>query len=242
MAERLDLAVIESRWWNRSNDSVRGVFDLLAGSLMDNPFAYHYEMFNNKASIQEIIPRLARQPDIHHIYIGAHGNERAIFGSGKQRIPWSTIQNLLEEIESKQLHGLFFGCCKFGEQVERLIAKSAVTWIAGYTEAVDWVHSSAMDLYFWNAYYQSSVPDETRKDDRARAMVALLTALYIRVPYMFVELGFRVALRNRGNCRTFPDDFFREDGEPYDAYSELFNEVGEFISESQPGSWPFESN
>ena len=60
MAERLDLAVIESRWWDRSNDSVRGVFDMLAGNLMDNPFGYHYEMFNNTASIREIIPRLAR--------------------------------------------------------------------------------------------------------------------------------------------------------------------------------------
>lgn len=44
--KRLDLAVIESRWWDTSNDSVRGLFDLLAGMRKDNPFAYHYEMFN----------------------------------------------------------------------------------------------------------------------------------------------------------------------------------------------------
>lgn len=30
MEERLDLAVIESRWWVSSNDPVRGIFDMLA--------------------------------------------------------------------------------------------------------------------------------------------------------------------------------------------------------------------
>ncbi|MXY51538.1 MAG: hypothetical protein F4Y86_03270 [Gammaproteobacteria bacterium] len=130
MADRLDLAVIESRWWERSNDSVRGVFEMLAGNLMDNPFGYHYEMFNNAASIQEIIPRLARQPDIHHIYVGAHGDDKAILGAGKQRIRWTVIQGLLEKVNARQLYGLFFACC--GGQVERLIDESGVTWIAGY--------------------------------------------------------------------------------------------------------------
>ena len=160
MADRLDLAVIESRWWDRSNDSVRAVFDMLAGTLMDNPFGYHYEMFNNSASIQEIIPRLAKQSDIHHIYVGAHGSDRAILGPGRQRIPWRVIRNLLEEVNPRQLYGLFFGCCKFGGQVERLIEKSGVTWIAGYMESVDWIHSSAMDLYFWNATTRAAHPKQ----------------------------------------------------------------------------------
>ena len=72
-------------------------------------------------------------------------------------------------------------------------------------------------------------------------MMALLTALFIRVPYMFNELGFRVALRYRSKYLTFPDDFFREDGEPKDAYSDLFREVLAFINENEPGTWPFET-
>ena len=63
-------------------------------------------------------------------------------------------------------------------------------------------------------------------------MVALLTALFFRIPYMFKELGFRVALAYKGKCLTFPDDFFREDGEPKDVYSKLFAEVHEFITGS----------
>ncbi|MXY52704.1 MAG: hypothetical protein F4Y86_09295 [Gammaproteobacteria bacterium] len=58
---------------------------------------------------------------------------------------------------------------------------------------------------------------------------------------MFEELGFRVALGYQGKCLTFPDHFFREDREPKDAYSELFEEVLDFIRETEPGSWPFET-
>ena len=63
--ERLDLAVLESRWWTESNDSVRGVFDMLAGIVTGNPFGYHYEMFNTTDSIREIITRVASTRDIH---------------------------------------------------------------------------------------------------------------------------------------------------------------------------------
>ena len=71
MEGRLDLAVLESRWWKTSNDSVRGLFDMLAGMHKDNPFACHYEMFNNADSLKELIPRIAKVKDVHNIYIGA---------------------------------------------------------------------------------------------------------------------------------------------------------------------------
>lgn len=67
----LDLAVIESRWWRQGNSSVRGLFDVLADIHEDNPASYHYEMFNNRASLNEIVRRAARRHD--NIYIGAHG-------------------------------------------------------------------------------------------------------------------------------------------------------------------------
>ena len=236
--QRLDLAVIESRWWDESNDSVRGVFDTLAGMLVDNPFGYHYEMFNNAASIKEMVPRLADSSRIHHIYVAAHGDEKGIFGAGKKRISWTIIQNLLENIHSQKLHGLFFGSCKFGENIDQLIQNTGLTWIAGYNEEVDWIHALAMDLFYWHAYYLSSVVDATRKEERVGGMESLLGALWIRVPYMFQELGFRVALAYRGEALTFPDHFLRENGEPKDFYVNSFRNVEELVNHAEPGLWP----
>ena len=145
----LDIAVLETRWWNESNDSVRGLFDMLAGILEGNPFGYHYEMFNNAPSIKEIIPRVAKDSSIHHLYIAAHGDETHIHGAGDELISRTVLVNLLSEIHAKQLYGVYFGCCQFGWQVPELMERATgPTWMAGYTEDVDWVHSSAMDLVF----------------------------------------------------------------------------------------------
>ena len=55
----LDLAVVESRWWEKGNVSVRGLFEVIAAILKAGPDAYHYEMFNNRDSLKEIVPRIA---------------------------------------------------------------------------------------------------------------------------------------------------------------------------------------
>ena len=228
--KRLDLAVIESRWWDTSNDSVRGLFDLLAGMRKDNPFAYHYEMFNNAASLRYIINRIAKQDDIRNVYVAAHGAKDAI-ETPDDTISRTIFRNILGEIGSKHLYGVFFGSCAFGLQTEAIMEKTKLTWIAGYTKEVGWVESSAMDLYFWNAFYSSSVPKKKKKSKRAAAMIHLLMALLQRVPSLFDELGFRatVAWKN-GSFMTFPDDF--------EEYIEDTSPAIRRIMEKYPGSWP----
>ena len=110
MEGRLDLAVLESRWWKTSNDSVRGLFDMLAGMHKDNPFAYHYEMFNNADSLRELIPRIAKMKDVHNIYIGAHGAEdgSALLCPGG-RVSRTVLANILQPISARRLYGLFLG-------------------------------------------------------------------------------------------------------------------------------------
>ena len=236
--ERLDLAVIESRYWTKGNDSVRGAFDMLAGVLVGNPFGYHYEMFNNAESIKEIIPRIAKTRDIHHIYIAAHGDDQAIYGAGDARISRTVVSNLLAGVHARQLYGVFFGTCGFGWNVDALMGRTGATWLGGYIENVDWFHALAMDMYFWHAYYLSGVSTATRKSDRSDNMAALLTALWIRVPYLFKELGFRVSLAFNNDYLTFPDDFFEESEEPERWYRELYALVLDYINDSEPGSWP----
>lgn len=232
MEDRLDLAVIESRWWERSNDSVRGLFDMLAGIHHGNPFAYHYEMFNNTESLRNVIGRIARSGDVHNIYVGAHGSDTEIHGPGNVRISRTVIGNTLEQLPAGALHGLFFGCCGFGNQIENLANKTSLTWIAGYTEYIDWLHASAMDLYFWNAYYQSTVREQTTKRDRAHQMGLLLSVLNSRVPYLFTELGFQVAVSPRkGDWWLFPG------GLDPDKLRHMEVDAESFVRD-RPGQWP----
>lgn len=244
MSERLDLAVIESRWWDEGNHSVKGVFDTLAGIVVDNPFGYHYEMFNTEDSIKEIIPRIAQRRDIHHIYIAAHGDKKSIHGPGSTKISRTILANVLNEFDARQLYGVFFASCDFGWNVDRLLNHSSATWLAGYATKVDWVHATALDLYFWHAYYESGAAKVKRKEDRAVNMLILLTALWIRVPYLFRELGLRVALADGDVYASFPEDFFHDDtGDPLPRNREIFGCVMDYINCSEePGAWPLRSD
>lgn len=214
-------------------DSVRGLFDILAGLHEDNPFAYHYEMFNNADSLRELIPRVAQMKDVHNIYIGTHGVQD---GSGLKCpggiISRTVLANILEPIHARVLHGLFLGCCRFGLQTEWLLLRgTGLTWVGGYTETVDWVHSSALDLFFWDAYYNSSVCKSATKKERAQNMFNLLCALHVRVPYMFDELGFRVSLAaSSGVFSTYPNDYETE-------IHEMRPKIERIISQSR-GLWP----
>ena len=205
MNRRVDLGVIESRWWRESNDSVRGLFDVLAGIHVDNPFGYHYEMFNNTESIKEIIGRIAADPAIHHLYIAAHGSAKGISGAGDNVVRHDVLGRMLSDLRADRLYGVYMGCCEIGVRVEELINNSGLTWLAGYTCDVDWVSSSVMDLLFWDIYLSRDVSSSKRQ--RYNSMIGLLRDLYVRVPFMFVELGFKVALSQRkGDCVLFPDD------------------------------------
>ena len=240
MNNRLDLAVVESRWWDSSNDSVRGLFDMLAGLHRGNPFAYHYEMFSDADSLRGVVKRIARQKDIHNIYIAAHGT-----GDGNHikaadgRISRVQLRNMLRGIHSRTLHGLFLGTCNFGQQTENIVEDIGLTWIAGYRESVDWVNSSAMDLYFWNAYFRSSIPGAGTKLERADRMAMLLSILYYRVPYMFRELGFQVTLApKKGIFITFPGDGDWEGIRLGGKNSRRWGDAAKSFIEKNPDDWP----
>jgi hypothetical protein len=105
MAQRnLDLAVIESRWWKHGNCSVKGTFDVLADILTSSPSSYHYEMFNNAKSFEEVFTRLARSR-VKNIYIGAHGDQQKIFGANglnENAITRVQIRNVLRKLSPKR--------------------------------------------------------------------------------------------------------------------------------------------
>lgn len=240
----LDLAVVESRWWTTGNQSVKAAFDLLAGIVSNNPYGYHYEMFSNRESLQEILPRVAKDSRIHYIYIAAHGDERSIFGADDQRISRTILTNILMDIHAQELHGLYFGSCLFGEQTDDLIQRSGTTWIAGYVQEIGWMESTALDLYFWNAYFRSGVSRAKTKSERAQCMLRFLFALWMRIPYMFKEMGFRTSVYLDGRCVTFPDDIFGTSPENAikKEYRDLHRSVSDLIDESFEagdfGRWP----
>jgi hypothetical protein len=208
---KLDLAVIESRWWVDGNSSVKGLFDVLADILVDNPSSYHYEMFNNAESFSEILHRLSMKRGVDNIYIAAHGDEGGIYGAATNRtrqrknyISRIKLRNILLNLMSQRgarLNGLFFGSCLFAnpDTMGYMLAAGdqghhKIRWIAGYMTPVDWFASSVVDLFFWNHYYH---PDNKELGEQERIQ-NVAEAVKRFMPGAHQDLGFNVYVRRPG--------------------------------------------
>ncbi len=192
----LDLAVVESRWWERGNVSVRGLFDLIASIQKGNPDAYHYEMFNNAASFEEIVYRVAWKDHIRHLVIAAHGDENGIYGAEadeneNNRISRAQIRRVLRGVSEGDLDGLYLGTCLTGndDTVEFLMNGTSLNWIAGYSSTIGWLEGSAVDLYFWTTYYKTR--NVGGEDQRIRRVAGRMNSM----KNLCSNLGFDIFVR-----------------------------------------------
>lgn len=203
----MNLAVIETRWWQTGNHSVRGLFDVL-WDILEPGTRYHYEMFVDRNSLRSILTRimeLNRQPHIRHLYIAGHGDNDGIHAAeGHHRISRGQLCNdLLECIPNRESHrrgGLYVSSCQFVNDqnvcfmFDRDVA-SKLRWIAGYSTTVDWIDSSLSDMLFWNTYYHSNENTEIRKIAEVGSRINSF------MPGAFHELGFQIYLFERGDVR-----------------------------------------
>ena len=65
--------------------------------------------------------------------------------------------------------------------------------MAGYSEEIDWLEGSTLDLYFWTTYYKSNqAGGELKCIERVAARMAPVHGLC-------VELGFDIFIRRKGS-------------------------------------------
>jgi len=193
MKNKTKIAVVEGKWFENKNISVRSLFDLVSDINFDSPHEYHYEMFNNGAALKEIMVRLASTDNIHHIYIAAHGNDGALFGSNEnEEISLAKVRNAIKDINDchGKLNSIYFGSCSFGNSsnLESLLLNGDIQlrWIAGYTKNVDFVKSSVLDALFWHTYIEDDSSTPLQKIQR------VCKSIRRDASGLIDELGFKV--------------------------------------------------
>jgi len=196
------LAVAEARWWNNGNDSVRPLFETLAGIVEGNPHSVRYDMFVDESSLTKIIQELT-VGDFHSLYIGSHGNENAIGGLGDIEISRAKLRNMLRNSNSGgSISGLYFGSCLIGTAKNAAFwlteaPTTGLQWVAGYTESVDWIDSSAIDMIFWSKYLHERKTNRSRKKGKKTEIQMMRSASTV-----FNELGFNIYHLDTGGALT----------------------------------------
>ncbi len=201
------LAVVESRWGASGNDSVRPLFETLAGIVEGNPHSVRYDMFAEETSLSAIIADIAGKPDLHSVYIGAHGDANSIGGIGNATISPARLRNILHGANATgSIMGLYFGSCLIAtrQNASFFLTKNQTTglkWVAGYTKSVDWIDSSAVDMIFWSKYLHERRTNRGRKRGKKLEIEMVRDAssgMKALMPTVFTELGFNIYYLDSG--------------------------------------------
>ena len=201
------LAVLETRWWDDGNHSVRGLFEAVCGITTSNPFSFRYDMFCDDNSLGKVVHPVCRDRNFHTLYLAAHGDDKAIQGSPGNDISRTKLRNILRnENINYTLTGLYFGSCLVcNEENASFLLDSEkgvnVNWIAGYSKSVDWVVSSSVDMMFFSFLLEERRKNKSRrkgkKNDREICMESASEMKKI-MPTVFNELGFNIYYLDSG--------------------------------------------
>ncbi len=189
------VAVLESKWWRKWNSSVRSSFEMISEQTKDNAHAYHYEMANSLAALDEAIPRIAGYRNCRYLYVATHGSAQGLdlFNGERVTIPY------LKEVflglpQGSRLYGIYLASCAGCSEsiaAELLEGDTGVVWIAGYKNAVNWLPSSALDMLFFSELITAEKQGEEAKirhvSERLRGLV----------PGLVTDLGFRIFMKSR---------------------------------------------
>lgn len=199
-----ELAVVEGRWFDDQNLSVRTVFDTLSDLLYETPHGYFHHQFSNATSLEHVIMHVAATSASRFLYLGAHGDKEGIYGSlgdDQGRVSRTALRNMLWRCWASgagNLDGLFLGACSFvtKENAEFLLcgdkAPPTLKWVAGYAEEADWVDSTLLDILFFKRVLQRPEKSPvTRVEYAAKRMTLYAEGLCSC-------LGFQVYVRKRG--------------------------------------------
>jgi len=212
------LVILEGRWYDESNVSLKGVFDLLSDLLYDTPHGYYLEQFCDSRALGAIAHRVGRWPDTRILYVGAHGNEDGIHGSleGKDGfVTRASLRSSLRELDGGY-HGLFVASCSFltAKNAMYLLepsywgTKPGIRWVAGYCTDVCFASAMALELYFLNELlHEYDAKSWVKQIERA------CEAVETNMPGLAQELGFRV-YRTKGSevvAVLEPDDWEDDD-------------------------------
>lgn len=195
------IALLESRWRDDSNITMRNLFELIADIATNNPNSFHYEMANTVEAVKEAIPRIASYRKCRYLCIGTHGDDGGLQFGKDHKLTRTELRNILKSIEvtdGSRLDGIYLSSCAFGTQkLANFLFEPAIrpVWIAGYAEYVNWIESSALDLLFFNELMRY----EGTTDSPLQLIEKVAEKLLKTAPDLVRHLGFGIYRRKRGN-------------------------------------------
>lgn len=197
------ISIIETRWWDEGNHSVRPIFEAVAGIHYNNPSTFFYDMFSNQSSLQNILNVRCNDSVTKVIYLATHGDDTEIGQTDELAISRTAFRNaLITANKKKQLSGLYLGTCYTGntDTASFLLntGKANLDWVAGYTTSVDWVDGTAIDMVFFHRLTEEYKKNKSRHKKASPSEMAKKAATELNklIPGSHSQYGFNIFFRD----------------------------------------------
>lgn len=203
------IAVLETAEWYREDrmTTARPLFQLLTQHIYDDPNWFHYATFTGPESFKETLHDLVHKRGVKYVYICTHGEDGKIqFASKNKTHPYD--KTLVKCFEKTSLRGVLFGGCELAplardlseglkeKTLEEKGRLQASPWFAGYTETIDWMEASFLDL----AFLRLVLGNQEHDDQKMRKFKMAVTAKYHMAVALQIldEEGFKVLREKLG--------------------------------------------
>ncbi|HEY0105381.1 MAG TPA: hypothetical protein VGB91_04800, partial [Rhizomicrobium sp.] len=185
-SNRLGLAVVERIWDDKTDYSVKPLFDLLAEDERSfRPTLFKQTTFSR--GFLAAIRRFAADADVRRLHIVAHGCKGKRRGHGK--IWGVTHKATVEAIKPGRgrIEGIYIAACSVGRVLPvRIMKETDVKWVAYYNGPALWIPSACFETEFWyNFNHLGSIARVAREINQ-------------RYRELSDTLGFRILLRRGG--------------------------------------------
>jgi hypothetical protein len=193
MAAEPVILILESDWARnlRENPSV---YPFIKGMCEANEWKFYYRHFDSLNDIEFWVDKFQgmrpKKGSRKIVYLAAHGEKSGI-RTIETLIPGSKLIPIFRKAPS--IVGMHFASCYLcdSDLPQRLVEKTPLKWVSGYTKEVDWLESTLIDLLFLHWMY-IGVP---RKQRARRLGVEKTPEEIYRKLEMSEALGFTVFYR-----------------------------------------------
>jgi hypothetical protein len=150
--------ILEGTWWsNKETPLILSYFQALASSHREIDLSHR--TIRCAEDIGYYVRRLGRN-ERAFLYFACHADGLTLKpGDGRSPVPRADLLNALREKKDGAIGFVHFGCCEMVDEYNRrrslkeILDASGARWVSGYTQSIDWLRSTLLDLALVSEFY-----------------------------------------------------------------------------------------
>jgi hypothetical protein len=206
VSRQAPVCILEGSWWkNHEVPLILPYFHALAVSHREIDLSHR--TIRSAEDIRYYVSRISKNAGAF-LYFACHGTEQQLSPvDGRSKISTEALLEALGSAKEGALSFVHFGCCEMidprrrRETHEKVLAASRAKWTSGYTQSVDWLQSTWLDMALVSEVF---VPHHRTKGKRGPKLKPKAQGFVERYEQLARSLGFSLLTETSGGSMLFP--------------------------------------